>query len=159
MKFTALLALLFSVFVATSAHAEKSWEEREKEDRCFILNKMVKEHEEMVHDGASVGNLYSMLFKFNVIKHLGKAEVATDTQERVKKFQLAYDGLDQGLFKGDAKKKALNDSFYGMHNINLGLIQEAQRNYPECMLTKESRMATTVRKALPAKAASGAALK
>lgn len=158
MKFTALIALLFSIFMATSAHAEKSWEEREKEDRCFILNKMVTEHEEMVHDGASVGNLYSMLFKYNVIKRLGKAEVSKDTEERVKKFQLAYDGLDQGLFKGDAKTKALNDSFYGMHNINLGIIREAQKNYPECRLTKDSRT-PTVQKAQPAKAAAGAALR
>lgn len=170
MKNTAIVALAFLIFAAPSFAQEKSWEEKEREIRCFMLNKWVGELDEMAKDGSSLGNVYSSIFKFNVIERTGDVKVSKDDRDRVDKIEKIYENLKEGKIETDgpkassaAIKKATSDLFYAMHNINKRMVLDADRNHPYCNLLKtptttaapSKTIPTTPRKAQP-RAASGA---
>jgi hypothetical protein len=135
----ALLALIFSFLAANQAFAYKegaTLEEKNTEDRCFVLNSLAKKHSESVAQAASEDEMYSIFFNYDAISHAGKIEQSKETKERVRKLKQAKDDINSGVFKGDAKAKATRTTYYEMNTIVRSLINEADKQYPECHILK-----------------------
>jgi hypothetical protein len=136
----ALVALIFSFLTANCAFAYApgaTLEEKNTEDRCFVLNKLAKTHGEIVAAGASEGELYSIIFNFDALTHVAGVKLTKETQERVRNLKQVQADLENKLFKGEAKATALRKTFYEMNGIVKSTINEANKNYPECHILND----------------------
>ena len=136
---TALLALIFSLVAASPALAYKpgaTIEEKNAEDRCFVLNSLAKKHSESVAAADSEDELYSIFFNYDALTHVAKVEQSKELKERVQKLKQANADIKNGVFKGEAKAKAMRTTYYEMNTVVRGTLNEANRLYPECGIIK-----------------------
>lgn len=155
----ALLALIFSFLSANQAVAYKpgaTIEEKNAEDRCFVLNSLMKKHNDSVAAGSSEGELYSIFFNYDALTHVAGAEESKETQERVHKLKKANEDIKAGVFKGEAKAKAMRTTFYEMNSIVRSTLNEADKLHPECnMLKKTTAPASAIKPATPKSTSEG----
>ena len=133
------LALIFSFLAANPAFAYKegaTLEEKNSEDRCFVLNSLAKKHNESVAAGSSEGELYSIMFNYDALSHVAKVKLPKETLERVRNLKQVKADIDSGLFKGEAKAKAMRTTFYEMNSVVRSTLNEADKLYPECHILK-----------------------
>jgi hypothetical protein len=144
-----ILSFLFSLLSAPQALAYKegaTLEEKNTEDRCFVLNSLTKKHNESVAAGSSEGELYSIFFNYNALTQVASVEQSKETKERVRKLKQANDDIQNGVFKGDAKAKAMRTTFYEMNTIVRSTLNEADKLYPECHILTSGTAAPTATK-------------
>ena len=104
----AFLAFIFLVLTANSVLAYKpgaTLEEKNTEDRCFVLNSLAKKHNESVAAANSEDELYSIFFNYDALTHVAKVEQSKETKERIQKLKQANADIKSGVFKGEAKAK------------------------------------------------------
>lgn len=148
----ALLALIFSFLSANQALAYKegaTLEEKNTEDRCFVLNSLAKKHNESVAAADSEDELYSIFFNYDALTHVAKVEQSKETKERVQKLKQANADIKSGVFKGEAKAKAMRTTYYEMNTVVRSTLNEANKLYPECNIIKSAPAAATKPAAKP----------
>lgn len=145
----AILALIFSFLSANQTFAYKpgaTLEEKNTEDRCFVLNSLTKKHNEGVASGSSEGELYSIMFNYDALTRVAGLKPTKETQERVRNLKQVKADIDSGLFKGEAKAKAMRTTFYEMNTIVRSTLNEADKLYPECHILTGGTTAPTTAK-------------
>lgn len=163
----AFVALIFSFLTANQVLAYD-----EVEGRCFSLNKLKKEHEELVNFGSKDG-LYSIFFKFEAIAGIAANNSLINRDQQIKSVLTKEDyktylGLKNDQFRieenneykeGAAKDEATRKTFYKLNTLAQRMFIEINERFPECMILNGGKQSKPTSTQPAAKPASGTSVK